>query len=64
MNQQQGFIGNAINDIKNNQTVLQPIYNTSATIGIIYTFFLYSILYNNIYNDNISMGIFSYGISI
>lgn len=35
MNQQQGFIGNTINNIKNNQIVLQLIYNTSTTIGII-----------------------------
>ena len=35
MNQQQGFIGNTIHNIKNNQIVLQPIYNISTTIGII-----------------------------
>ena len=33
---QQGFIGTAINDIKNNNNVLQPVYDTTASIGIVY----------------------------
>lgn len=34
--QQQGFIGTAINDINNNKDILNPIYDTTATIGYIY----------------------------
>lgn len=33
---QQGFIGTAINDINNNKDILNPIYDTTATIGNIY----------------------------
>jgi hypothetical protein len=33
---QQGFIGSALADIKNNQSVLNPIYDTTASIGIVY----------------------------
>ena len=32
-----GLVGNVINDIKKNEDVLKPIYDTSATIGIIYS---------------------------
>lgn len=36
MQQQPGIIGTALNDIKANQNVLNPIYETTATIGIVY----------------------------
>ena len=34
--QQPGIIGTALNDINANQNVLNPIYETTATIGIVY----------------------------
>jgi hypothetical protein len=37
--QQQGFFGNAINDLNNNKETLVPIYDTTASIGIIYNIF-------------------------
>jgi hypothetical protein len=37
--QQQGFFGNAINDLNNNKETLAPIYDTTASIGIIYNIF-------------------------
>lgn len=37
--QQQGFFGNAINDLNNNKETLVPIYNTAASIGVIYNIF-------------------------
>jgi len=36
---QQGFIGSAINDLNSNKEVLNPLYNTAASIGMIYTVF-------------------------
>jgi hypothetical protein len=39
-----GLVGNVINDIKKNEDVLKPIYDTTATIGIIYSV-LYALLY-------------------
>ena len=36
---QQGFVGTAINDLRSNKDVLNPIYDTAATIGIIYNVF-------------------------
>jgi len=33
---QQGFIGTALTDIKNNHSILNPIYDTTASIGIAY----------------------------
>jgi hypothetical protein len=36
--QQPGFIGTAFTDLKNNKDVLQPIYDTTSSIGLVYTF--------------------------
>jgi hypothetical protein len=37
--QQQGFFGNAIKDLNNNKETLAPLYDTAASIGIIYNIF-------------------------
>ena len=34
--EQQRFIGKELTDVKNNKSVLNPIYDTTASIGIVY----------------------------
>lgn len=36
---QQGFVGTVLKDLDSNKDVLKPIYDTTATIGIIYNIF-------------------------
>jgi hypothetical protein len=36
--QQPGFIGTALTDLKNNKEMFQPVYDTTSTIGLVYTF--------------------------
>jgi uncharacterized protein YxeA len=35
---QQGFIGTALTDLKNNKEMFQPVYDTTSSIGLVYTF--------------------------
>lgn len=35
---QQGFIGTALTDLKNNKDMFQPVYDTTSTIGLFYNF--------------------------
>jgi hypothetical protein len=35
---QQGFIGTAITDLKNNKDMFQPVYDTTSSIGLVYNF--------------------------
>jgi hypothetical protein len=35
---QQGFIGTALTDLKNNKEMFQPVYDTTSTIGLFYNF--------------------------
>jgi hypothetical protein len=35
---QQGFIGTALSDLKNNKEMFQPAYDTTSSIGLVYTF--------------------------
>ena len=35
---QQGFIGTALTDLKNNKDMFQPVYDTTSSIGLVYTF--------------------------
>ena len=35
---QQGFIGTALSDLKNNKEMFQPVYDTTSSIGLVYTF--------------------------
>ena len=35
--QQQGFIGTALTDLKNNKEMFQPVYDTTSSIGLVYT---------------------------
>lgn len=35
---QQGFIGTALTDLKNNKDMFQPVYDTTSSIGLIYNF--------------------------
>jgi hypothetical protein len=34
---QQGFIGTALTDLKNNKEMFQPVYDTTSNIGLVYT---------------------------
>jgi hypothetical protein len=34
---QQGFIGTALTDLKNNKEMFQPVYDTTSSIGLVYT---------------------------
>jgi hypothetical protein len=36
---QQGFVGTVLKDLDSNKDVLKPIYDTTATIGVIYNIF-------------------------
>jgi hypothetical protein len=35
---QQGFIGTALTDLKNNKDMFQPVYDTTSSIGLVYNF--------------------------
>ena len=35
---QQGFIGTALTDLKNNKEMFQPVYDTTSSIGLVYNF--------------------------
>ena len=35
---QQGFIGTALTDLKNTKEMFQPVYDTTSSIGLAYTF--------------------------
>ena len=42
---QQGFVGTVLKDLDSNKDVLKPIYDTTATIGIIYNIICAFIIY-------------------